>query len=68
MRAFKNTVRTVVGRAVDPEGDAKLFKPGKAAFNNLKGVGILGKSATLLFNAYANERKQECIALALSTL
>ena len=68
IRAFKNTVRTVAERTLDPEGDGKLFKPGKAEFNNLKGVGILGRSATLLFNVYVNEHERECIALALSSL
>ena len=68
LRAFKQTLRGVIDRTIDPEVDGRLFQADCAKLNALKGVGILGKHPTLSFNAYINDIERETIAIALSTL
>jgi len=68
LRAFKRTLRGIIDRTIDPEVDGKLFHAASAKLNALKGVGILGKQPTLLFNAYINDSEQDHIAIALSSL
>ena len=49
-------------------GDGVLLKPGKTMNNELRGVGILGKTPSLNFAVYATVKERREVELALHKL
>ena len=68
LRAFKNLVRAIVERTLAQGADRDLFRPGPAAKDQLRGVGVLGKLPNLGFNVVCSQREKEAIAVAISSL
>ena len=68
MRQFKRNIRQVVDKTMGGQGDAHLFKPRKGQIDALKGVGILGKHASLSCNVVTDTAEQAALQKALVKL
>ena len=68
LKQFKRNVRQVVDKTMGGQGDAYLFKPSKGRIDALKGVGILGKHASLSCNIVTDDAEKMAIHKALTKL
>ena len=68
LRQFKRNIRQVVDKTMGGQGDAHLFKPRKGQIDALKGVGILGKHASLSCNVVTDTAEQAALQKALVKL
>ena len=68
LKQFKRNIRQVVDKTMGGQGDAYLFKPSKGQCDALKGVGILGKHASLACNVVTDAAEQKAIHKALTKL
>jgi hypothetical protein len=68
LRQFKKNIRSVIDKTMGGQGDAYLFKPRKGQVDALKGVGILGKHASISCNVVTGAAEQTAIHKALVKL